>query len=68
MQPTTYTQTRPYRPAPLSMAAKRESWRDGYAHAILQMGNFQAYARSEQHYAAGYDAGQAWLARNGMAN
>ena len=62
IKPMTYT-----RPAPLSMEAKRESWQDGYSHALLQIGNFQAHARSPQHYADGYDKGQQWLQRHGIA-
>ena len=65
MQPT-YIQTATYRAAPLSIEAKKESWRDGYGHALLQMGNFQSYARSPQHYAAGYDEGLRWRERNGL--
>lgn len=67
MQTQTYPQTATRRPA-LSMEAKRESWEDGYAHAITQAGNYQTYARSPEHYAAGYDRGQDWLERNGLAN
>ena len=67
MQPATYTPTTVYKPAPLSIEAKKQSWQDGYAHALLGMGWFGAYARSEQHYADGYAAGEAWRERNGMA-
>ena len=66
MQPA-YTPTTVYKPAPLSIEAKKQSWQDGFGHAILQVGNYQGYARSPEHYAAGYDAGTEWRERNGMA-
>lgn len=66
MQVATFTPLT-VKPAPLSMEAKKESYRDGYSHALLGMGWHGAHARSEQHYADGYAAGQEWLARNGIS-
>jgi hypothetical protein len=68
MQTAVFTPMTFTRQPALSMEAKKESYRDGYSHALLGMAWHGAYARSEQHYADGFAAGQEWLVRNGFTN
>lgn len=51
-----------------SPEAKKQSRRDGFAHALLGMGFFAEYARDVEYYQQGYSEGLVWRAENNIIN